>query len=97
MEADVVAAPLFWTKALTYEINPKSGPVRRLTTLEDVRSAMIEDLPMGSTKRPHWLRAGMALVKASESGTPADIRTATDALIAALDTEGWLSSVPVRR
>jgi hypothetical protein len=91
---DVVAPPLFWTKALSYEITPKSGPMRRLATLEDVRSAMIEDLPRGSTKTPHWLRAGMALVAASESGKPVDIRAATDALADALDVEGWMTLVP---
>ncbi len=87
--------PLHWERSLTYEIQPKSGPLRgRLTTLADVRSAMIHDLPPGATKRPHWLRAGMLIVQASESGFASDIRIATDALIEALDAEGWLSLPP---
>ena len=87
--------PVFWEKPLSYEITPKSGPVRKLVTLADVRTAMVYDLPPGTTKQPHWLSAGMAVVAASESGKQSDIRTATDALCDALDVEGWLSSAPV--
>ena len=86
------APPLFWTKALAYEVTPKSGPMRPLVTLADVRSAMIEDLPQGATKRPHWLHAGMLVVAASESGKAGYIRAATDALADALDVEGWMSA-----
>lgn len=82
----------FWDKPLAYEITPKSGPVRRMVTLADARSAMIHDLPPGTTKRPHWLSAGMKVVAASESGARSDIRSATDALADALDVEGWLSA-----
>ena len=92
-----LAPPLFWDKPLAYEITPKSGPVRRLTTLADVRTAMVHDLQPGATKQPHWLHAGMLLVAASESGSTADIRIATDALIEALDTEGWLSAASKQR
>jgi hypothetical protein len=88
-------APLFWDEPLTYEITPKSGPMRRLVTLADVRTAMVYDLPKGTTKQPHWLNAGMLVVAASESGEPSDIRVATDALCDALDVEGWLSATPV--
>ncbi len=88
------APPVFWDKPLAYEVTPKSGPLKKLTTLADVRSAMVHDLPPGATKRPHWLHAGMKLVAASESGATGDIRVATEALIDALDAEGWLSAVP---
>jgi hypothetical protein len=88
-------APVFWDKPLSYEITPKSGPVRKLVTLADVRSAMVYDLPPGTTKLPHWLNAGLLVVAASESGQPADIRVATDALCDALDTEGWMSAAPI--
>jgi hypothetical protein len=87
--------PLFWDKSLTYEIQPKSGPVRRMVTLADVRSAMVYDLPPGTTKQPHWLSAGMLVVAASESGKQGDIHAATDAITDALDVEGWLSAAPV--
>jgi hypothetical protein len=88
-------APLFWDEPLTYEITPKSGPMRRLVTLADVRTAMVYDLPKGTTKQPHWLNAGLLVVAASESGKQSDIRVATDALCDALDVEGWLSTSPV--
>ena len=85
-------APVFWEKPLAYEIAPTSGPVRRMVTLADVRSALVYDLPPGTTKQRHWLDAGLLVVAASESGKPADIRAATDALCDALDVEGWLSA-----
>jgi len=91
------APPLYWDKPLTYEITPKSGPMRRLTTLADVRTSMVHDLPPGTTKQPHWLHAGLLIVAASESGSAEDIHIATDALIEALDTEGWLSVAPKQR
>jgi hypothetical protein len=88
-------APLFWDKLLAYEIQPKSGPIRRMVTLADVRSAMVYDLPPGTTKQPHWLSAGLLVVAASESGKQSDIHVATDAITDALDTEGWLSAAPI--
>jgi len=97
MDPSQSVPPLYWDKPLTYEITPKSGPLRRLTTLADVRSAMVHDMTAEARKQPHWLRAGLLLVAASESGTAADIRTATDALIEALDAEGWLSSATLTK
>jgi hypothetical protein len=82
---------MFWNEPLTYVISPKSGPVRQMRTLHDARSALIHDLPSGSTKRQHWLQAGLRVVAASESGAPEDIRAATDALVAALEMEGWMT------
>jgi hypothetical protein len=97
MDTMEAAPPVFWDVPLTYEITPKSGPMRRLTTLADVRSAMVHDLPPGGTRRPHWLHAGMLIVAASESGDVNDVRVATDALIEALDIEGWLSVAPLQQ
>jgi hypothetical protein len=54
---------------------------------------MVYDLPPGTTKQPHWLNAGLLVVAASETGKQTDIRDATDALIEALEVEGWLSAV----
>jgi hypothetical protein len=82
---------MFSNEALTYVITPKSGPVRQLKTLHDARSALMEDLPPGGTKRSHWLKAGFRVVAASESGSQDDISAATDALLAALETEGWMN------
>jgi hypothetical protein len=87
-----VATQLFWEKPLSFEIQPKSGPMRRLVTLMDARSAIVHDLPPRSTRKPHWLRAGMLIVSASESGEYGDIRAATDALADAIDVEGWMST-----
>lgn len=83
-----------WSKPLAFEITPKSGPVRKLVTLEDARSAIVHDLPPRSTKKPHWLRAGQAIIAAAESGAASDIRAATDFLADALDAEGWMTAVP---
>jgi hypothetical protein len=82
---------MYWNEALTYIITPKSGPVRQLRTLLDARSALVQDLPAGGTRRPHWLAAGLQVVAASESGSDEDISAATDALLAALEAEGWMS------
>ena len=87
-------SPVFWDTPLSYEVTPKSGPVRRMVTLADVRTAMVYDLPPGTTKQRHWLDAGLLVVAASESGKQSDVRVATDALCDALDVEGWLSADP---
>src|SRR5262245_55794522 len=94
MGAVMQLAPVFWEQPLAYEIAPLSGPVRRMVTLADVRTAMVYDLPPGTTKLPHWLNAGLLVVAASESGRQSDILAATDALADALDVEGWLSPAP---
>jgi len=41
-------------------------------------------------RRPHWLRAGQALVVAAETGKPRDVEWAFESIVAALDEEGWL-------
>lgn len=89
-------SPVFWDKPLSYEITPKSGPVRRMVTLADVRTAMVYDLPAGIIKQRHWLDAGLLVVAASESGKQSDIRVATDALCDALEIEGWLTAAPMQ-
>jgi hypothetical protein len=70
--------------------------MRRLTTLDDVRSAMVHDLPPGSTKKPHWLRAGKMVIAAVEDGaaSPRELREITEALVEALDCEGWMDVAP---
>src|SRR5688572_28787172 len=95
MDTMQAAPPVFWEEPLTYEITPKSGPMRRLATLADVRSAMVHDLPAETRRLPHWLHAGLLVVAASESAEADDIREASDALIAALEVEGSLDSPPI--
>ena len=83
---------------LSYEIMPKSGPMRRMVTLADVRTAMVYDLPPGTTKQPHWLNAGMLVVAASETGKQGDIRVATDALaMRSTSKAGCRRGAPPRR
>ena len=89
----VGAPPMSWTSALAYTVTPKSGPIEQLKTLEDARSALI-DLPADKKKSPHWLQTGLLVVAASESDAAADIHAATDALVHALDTEGWMTRPP---
>jgi hypothetical protein len=79
-----------WDTFLTFVITPKSGPLRKLVRLHDVRQALIADLPPGYLKRAHWLRAGQALVTAAETGKSRDVERASEAIVAALDEEGWL-------
>ena len=91
----------YWDKPLTYVITPKSGPLRKMVSLLDANRALIEELPKGYLKRAHWLRAGKALVTAAETGKSRDIECAFEAIVAALDEEGWLpqgaSRVPLPR
>ena len=79
-----------WDTPLTFVITPKSGPLRKMVRLGDAQQALIADLPPGYLRRPHWLKAGKALVTAAETGKPSDIECVFDAIVAALDKEGWL-------
>ncbi len=79
-----------WDTLLTFVITPKSGPLRKMVTLHDAQQVLIADLPPGYLKRAHWLRAGKALVTAAETGKSKDIEGAFEAIVAALDEEGWL-------
>ncbi len=79
-----------WDTLLTFVITPKSGPLRKLVTLHDAQQALIADLPPGYLKRVQWLRAGKALATAAETGKSKDIEGAFEAIVAALDEEGWL-------
>ena len=89
---------LHWNSPLTYFITPKSGPLRSLRTLIDANRAILYDLPPAHRKQPHWMSAAKLLVSASESGAPAVISEATDALVVAIEKEGWMSpaSAPTR-
>jgi hypothetical protein len=92
-----------WQKPLVGVITPKSGPLPRMVTLIDANRALVGELPQGYLKRPHWLRAGKALVTAAETGQSSDVERAYEAIVAALDEEGWLSIAenplgnPIRR
>jgi hypothetical protein len=85
---------MYWDKKLTYTITPKSGPMRSMETLLDVNHALSQDLPMGYLKRRHWLDAGKIVVEAAETGSIPVIREATERLLSAIETEGWMNRAP---
>jgi len=60
----------------------------QMSSLVDARGAFLE-LPQRFLRRPHWLRAGKALLTASQTGRLIDIQWAFDTLVAAVDEEGW--------
>ena len=80
-----------WHKPLTFVITPKSGPLRQMTTLLDANHALSGDLPLRYLRRPHWLRAGKALLQAAETDDPICIRLAFEEIVAALEHEGWMT------
>jgi hypothetical protein len=85
---------MYWIKELSYTIAPKSGPMRKMETLLDANRALSKDLPFGYLRRKHWLAAGECIVSAAESGTEKDIQAATDAMLKALEQEGWMTLAP---
>ena len=80
-----------WETRLTFEITPKSGPLRKMVRLHDAKQALIADLPQGYLKRVHWLKAGHALLAAAETGARRDIECAFEALVFAIVEEGWFT------
>jgi hypothetical protein len=78
----------YWHKSFKYPITPKCGPMPQMSSLVDARGAFLQ-LPQGFLRRPHWLRAGKALLTASQTGRLIDIQWAFDTLVAAVDEEGW--------
>jgi hypothetical protein len=82
---------MHWQKELAYTITPKSGPMRRMESLLDANRALVQDLPRGLIKTPHWHRVGNLLVHAAESGRAADILEATENLLDEIDRQGWMT------
>lgn len=68
--------------------------MRRMESLLDANHALTSDISPPIKKQFHWLRAGELLVEAAETGSPRSIQAATDALLAALEREGWMSWQP---
>jgi hypothetical protein len=85
-----------WHGELAYYVTPKRGPLRAARTLSDAKRAIVDDLPKGFAKRPHWLAAGWAVLTAAETGSRHDLRVATDLLAAAIAAEGWMERRPLR-
>src|ERR1700739_2801387 len=83
-----------WRRPLPYVITPKSGPLPQMLSLIDANRALGQ-LPRGYLRRAHWMRAGHALVIAANTGGSRAIEWAFEALVAALDKEGWLTAVSI--
>lgn len=83
-------SPVHHRIELPFFITPKSGPVRPLRTLLDASRALTDDLPHGVRRRPHWRRAGWLIVRAIETGEERDLRDVAEALLRAIDREGWM-------
>lgn len=86
-----------WNAELAYFVTPKSGPMRAMRTLSDVIHALLDDLPTRSRHQRHWFIVGRLLMKAAKESSRLYLKLATDALVAALEIEGWMTSKPRRR
>ncbi|NVO14741.1 MAG: hypothetical protein HXX10_11950 [Rhodoplanes sp.] len=62
-----------------------------MRTLIDANRAFLDDLPFGCRRRPHWAAFGRLLLIASDTSSTIDVRLATDALVRALEAEGWMT------
>jgi uncharacterized membrane protein len=82
-----------YKRELAYPISPKSGPLPPMTTLQDASRAITAFLPREVLRRPHWLRAGNAVLHArrAEPASEVLIVAATEAVVAALDAEEWMT------
>lgn len=82
-----------YDRPLAFMITPKSGPIPPMETLRDASRALTAYLPRDMVRRPHWLRAGWAVLKAARAESVSDvlIEDATEALVQALDAEDWMT------
>lgn len=83
-----------WNAELAYDVTPKSGPMRAMRTLRDANYAFLEDLKPQSRYQGHWFAVGRLLMAAANSGRRLDLMLATDALVMALEVEGWMTRLP---
>jgi hypothetical protein len=68
--------------------------MRAMRTLRDAGSAFLDDLTACCRYRGHWFAVGRLLMAAANSGRRLDIMLATDALVMALEVEGWMTNRP---
>lgn len=80
-----------WSTELAYLVTPKSGPMRAMRTLQDVNHALLDDMPRQFRYRRHWFLVGRLLLAAASSKARLDLMLATDALVTALEIEGWMT------
>ncbi|MEZ5786235.1 MAG: hypothetical protein R3D62_07135 [Xanthobacteraceae bacterium] len=86
-----------WSAELAYFVTPKSGPMRAMRTLRDVNLALLDDLPRHLRYQRHWFIVGRLLLAAASGKTRLSVMLATDALLAALELEGWMTLRPRTR
>jgi hypothetical protein len=86
---------MHWNTELAYFVTPKSGPMRPMRTLVDVNRALLDDLPFVARLRPHWAAVARLLLIAADTASTIDVRLATDALVRALEVEGWMTRTRV--
>lgn len=80
-----------WSTELTYFVTPKSGPMRAMRTLRDVKYALLDDLPARSRFQRHWFNVGRLLLSAADGSSRLDLMLVTDTLVMALEIEGWMT------
>jgi hypothetical protein len=85
-----------WSDPLPFPIVPKSGPMRAMQTLSQMNKALTKDLPFRQLCQPLWQHAATLVVLAAETGLAEDIQQACDAVVEALDHEGWMTAAPAR-
>jgi hypothetical protein len=84
-----------WKAELAYFVTPKSGPMRPMVTLRDANHALLDDLPARCRHQRHWFRVGrLVMAAAAEGSSRLDLMLATDALVMALEIEGWMTWQP---
>jgi hypothetical protein len=91
-----------WNAELAYDVTPKCGPMRTMRKLRDANYALLDDLTAQCRYQRHWFAVGRLLMATAESGGRLDVMLATDALVMALEVEGWMRErrdgrTPVRR
>ena len=65
-----------------------------MRTLRDVNHALLDDLPRHLRYQRHWFIVGRLLMTAASTKTRLSVMLATDALVTALDAEGWRTLNP---
>jgi hypothetical protein len=90
----VEVAMSVWLNRLPFPITPKSGPMRPMQTLAEMNKALTKDLPFRLLCQAHWQHAARLVVRAAEAGMTDDIQLACDAVVEALDHEGWMTAAP---
>jgi hypothetical protein len=80
-----------WSAELAYFVTPKSGPMRAIRTLHDVNHALLDDLTPQQRYQRHWFIVGRLLLEAVSSKSRLSLMLVTDALVMALEIEGWMT------